>query len=60
MSRSARYVTQSGLYDCPVLGPLTNRKINAYQNAGRLPGKANEVRPLRRQKSLRDLLGLYQ
>jgi len=35
MSSNARYVTQQSIYDCPLLGPLTNRRIAKYQKAGR-------------------------
>ena len=34
MSQSARYVTQSSIYDCPILGRLTDRKIKKYQKLG--------------------------
>lgn len=34
MSPSAKYVTQSSIYDCPMLGRLTNRKINKYKEMG--------------------------
>lgn len=34
MSLSARYVTQSSIYDCPRLGPLTNKRIAKYQKQG--------------------------
>lgn len=38
MSTSAHYVTQSSIYDSPVLGPLTNRRINEYKKQGRYAG----------------------
>lgn len=31
---SARYVTQSSIYDCPKLGRLTNRAIEKYKKLG--------------------------
>lgn len=34
MSSSARYVTQSSIYDCPMLGPLTSKRIAKYQKRG--------------------------
>ena len=61
MSRSARYVTQASIYNCPMLGPLTDRKIQKYQKEGRLPGKVSaDQRPKRRKDTLAKLLDLYK
>lgn len=50
MSPSARYVTQSGVYDCPRLGPLTDRKISKYQKLGWYSGIRIDERKEQRQK----------
>jgi hypothetical protein len=34
MNESARYVTQQSIYDCPLLGPLTDSRISKYQKQG--------------------------
>lgn len=36
MSSSARYVTQSHIWDNNILGPLTDKRIAKYQKLGRL------------------------
>lgn len=49
MSRSARYVTQSAVYDSPRLGPLTDRRITQYQKQGYY-GEAAKRRALEKEK----------
>lgn len=44
MSRSARYVTQSSLFDNIRLGRLTNAKIAKYQRAGKYSNGFKEER----------------
>lgn len=34
MSSEARYVTQSGLFSSPMLGPLTSKRIEQYRKLG--------------------------
>ena len=49
MSLSARYVTQSGVYSSPKLGPLTDRRIKHYEKLGYY-GEAAKKRALERQE----------
>lgn len=52
MQRSARYVTQSAVYDSPRLGPLTDRRINFYIKKGYY-GEAAKRRAEEREKAKR-------
>lgn len=49
MKRSARYVTQSSVYDSPLLGVLTDRRIAHYEKLGYY-GEAAKRRALEREK----------
>ena len=51
MNQSARYVTQQKLWDVPLLGPLTDRKIAKYQKMGKYDGVAREVERRNPKKS---------
>ena len=50
MKESARYVTQQSIYDCPLLGPLTNRRIAKYQKQGHYDPQAIMDRQKQREK----------
>lgn len=50
MQRSARYVTQSSVYDSPRLGPLTDRRIAFYIKKGYY-GEAEKRRAEEREKA---------
>ena len=50
MSPSANYVTQSSIYDCPMLGRLTNRAINKYKKAGFYASNTTTERAEQRKK----------
>ena len=56
MKRSARYVTQSTVYDSPRLGPLTDRRIAYYEKKGyygaQAKKRAEEKERVRRKKIL--------
>lgn len=52
MQRSARYVTQSAVYDSPRLGPLTDRRIAFYIKRGYY-GEAEKRRMEEREKARR-------
>ena len=61
MDTGAHYVTQSGFYDCPKLGRLTNRRIAKYQKQGVygrvLPGTVvKKKRDLSQKHLIRSLL----
>lgn len=56
MRQDARYVTQSGLYDCPLLGKLTNRRISKYQKAGRYGESQNKLKTKKKQPRRSDEL----
>lgn len=57
MSRKAKFVTQSGVYDTFYLGKLTDRKIKAYALAGKYGDeakrRAEESKPIKRAKLVR-------
>jgi hypothetical protein len=48
MSTKAHYVTQSSIYDCPMLGPLTDRRIEKYRARGHYDGIKREERKKQR------------
>lgn len=53
MQWSARYVTQQSIYDCPLLGPLTDRRIAKYQKQGHYDPQAVLDRQQQRQQKQR-------
>jgi hypothetical protein len=43
MNPRVHYVTQSGLWDCPFLGPLTDKAIARYQRKGKPQRKVTKL-----------------
>ena len=52
MQPSARYVTQSSIFDNMYLGPLTNRKIDRYTREGKY-GPAGQLALLRSEVKIK-------
>lgn len=51
MSHSARYVTQSSIWDAQVTGPLTSRRIAKYQAAGWYDGIKRDARKAKAERN---------
>jgi len=50
MQLSARYVDQHAIYDCPILGRLTDRRIAFYKKRGHYGQQAMLERKTKRAK----------
>ena len=60
MDVNARYKTQSSVYDCPMLGKLTDKRIKHYQRKGHyeqsIPALRNKPKSKHQQSRARNTM----